>query len=99
MEVYANVIYKGNEIVGFQGALRDITDRMRAEEELRESIIFLESMIDQSPVPTWISDDSGTLIRVNDACCELLNITQEEVVGKYNVLKDKLLNDSRILGY
>jgi len=29
----------------------------------------------------WISDDQGTLLRLNQACRDLLHITDEEVVA------------------
>ncbi|MDY6950757.1 MAG: PAS domain S-box protein [Thermodesulfobacteriota bacterium] len=69
----------------------DITDQKRAEEALRTSEAFLNSIIDQSPHAIWISDNEGTLIRINQACCDLLNVRKEEVVGKYNVLKDNIV--------
>lgn len=34
VEAYVNVVRKGDEIVGFQGTLRDITERKRMEEQL-----------------------------------------------------------------
>jgi PAS domain S-box-containing protein len=49
-------------------------------------------MIEQSPTPMWISDDKGTLIRINESCCKLLNITEKDVVGKYNIFKDNLVD-------
>ncbi|MDY6954089.1 MAG: PAS domain S-box protein [Thermodesulfobacteriota bacterium] len=71
----------------------DITDRKRAEEALRASQAFLDSIIDQSPHPMCISDEEGTLVRLNQTCCDLLNLKKEEVVGKYNVLKDNMIEE------
>jgi PAS domain S-box-containing protein len=76
-----------------EGSFIDVTDRRRAEEALEKSAKFLDSMIDQSPVPMWISDETGTLVRINEACCNLLHITPEEVIGKYNVLNDNLVKE------
>jgi len=39
----------------------------------------------------WVSDEYGTLIRMNDACRETLKITDEEVVGKYNIFRDNII--------
>ena len=69
----------------------DITRRKETERELRESQDFLTRMIDQSSYAMWISDDKGTLIKINRACCDLLHIEKEEVVGKYNVLNDSIV--------
>ncbi len=75
----------------YQSIIRDITERKQAEEALRTSESFLNSIIDQSPSPMWIADNQGTLIRLNQACRDLLNISDEEVVGQYNIHKDKVL--------
>lgn len=83
--------------VGILGVTRDITDRKRSEEELRHSEAFLNKIIEESPNPMWISDANGTLIRINQACCDLLNITADEVVGTYNVLKDNLIAEQGLL--
>lgn len=44
--------------------------------------------IEQNPFPMWVSDHEGTLIKTNKALRDLLHITDEDVVGKYNVLED-----------
>ena len=73
--------------------LLDVTDRKRAEEALRSSEAFLDSVIENSPHALWVSDDKGTLIRLNQACRDLLHLTDEEVVGKYNVLQDDIVEE------
>ncbi len=75
------------------GIVQDITKRKQAEETLRKSESFLDSIIEQSPYPVWISDNKGTLIKINPACCKLLNLTSEEVIGKYNVLEDNIVEE------
>ena len=71
----------------------DITDRKRAEEALRSSEAFLETIIDKSPLSMWVSDEKGTLIRMNQACRDLLQVTDKELVGKYNVLQDNIVEE------
>ena len=39
----------------------------------------------------WIADRQGTLIRINQACRDLLNVSDEEVVGRYNIFQDTVL--------
>ena len=41
------------------GTCLDITERKRAEAALRNSEAFLNNIIDQSPLPMWISDEKG----------------------------------------
>ncbi|MFA5399056.1 MAG: HD domain-containing phosphohydrolase [Dehalococcoidia bacterium] len=58
---------------------------------LKHSEGFLLSLIEQSPHAMWISNSQGTLIKMNQACRDLLNVTDEELVGKYNVLQDNIV--------
>ncbi|MBN2349095.1 MAG: PAS domain S-box protein [Bacteroidales bacterium] len=71
----------------------DITMRKKAEEELMKSNAFIQSIIEQSTQAMWISDENGTLIRINPACCKLLNIKAEEVIGKYNIFNDNIVEE------
>ena len=75
----------------------DVSLRKRAEMEMANTNSFLNSLIDQSPTPMWISDENGTLVRINEACCKLLNITQKDVLGKYNVLQDNIVEKQGFL--
>jgi len=81
---------KGN-IMGAVFAFRDITRRKMAEEALKARESFLDRVIDQSPFATWISDAEGTLQHANPALKRFLNLTDEQLVGKYNVLKDRVV--------
>jgi PAS domain S-box-containing protein len=74
-----------------------LTRLKQIKEELNKSQTFLNRMIDQSPYAIWISDEKGNLIRINRACCKLLNIKKEEVVGKYNVLEDNIVKEQGFL--
>jgi len=82
---------------GMWAIVRDITERKRAEEALASSEQFLSNVIEQSPVSMWISDSEGTLIRMNQACRELFGVTDEEAVGKYNILKDNVIEEQGLM--
>lgn len=69
----------------------DITQRKRAEEKLKEKTEFLDTIIESAALSTWISDDKGTAIKTNKACLELFGAEENEVVGKYNLFKDTLI--------
>jgi PAS domain S-box-containing protein len=81
------------------GIAVDITDRNRAEEELRASEAFLDTIIEQSPFSMWVSDSTGTLIRMNQACRALLHGSDEELVGKYNLFKDNVLDSRGVMPF
>ncbi len=69
----------------------DLTERKRVQEALRKSEAFLNNVFDLSPHSQWISDENGMLIKMNQACRDLLHIKDKDVVGKYNVLKDNIV--------
>jgi|GEM_PF-6165004 len=68
----------------------DITESVKAQDDLRRSEAFLNNIIDNSPHPMWISDDKATIVRVNKALCDTLKIDADQVVGKYNVFEDNI---------
>lgn len=63
----------------------------QAEQALEAGEAFLSSVILQSPIATWISDAEGTLQIANPALKKFLNLTDEQLVGKYNVLQDPVV--------
>jgi sigma-B regulation protein RsbU (phosphoserine phosphatase) len=75
----------------------DITERKRTEEALRTSEAFLETIIENSPFSMWVSDAKGTLIRMNQACRDLLQVNDRDLVGKYNVLQDNIVEQQGVM--
>jgi PAS domain S-box-containing protein len=51
-------------------------------------LLLVNGVIDQSPSPIWIADAEGTVIRVNQACCDTFGVRADEVIGRFNVLRD-----------
>ncbi len=71
------------EIIGYQGIIRDVTAYKKAEEALRRSEEKFSKIFRSSP--DWIaisSLENGRLIDVNDAFLRITGYTREEVVGK-----------------
>jgi PAS domain S-box-containing protein len=66
-----------------EGVLRDITDRMRAEEAFREEKAFSESMLDAVVDTVFVFDPTtGRPLRWNRAFREISGFTDEEIAGK-----------------
>jgi len=64
-------------------AIRDITERKRAEETLRESQEFLSSIIENIPNMIFIKDaEELRFIRFNRAGEQLLGYQREDLIGK-----------------
>jgi PAS domain S-box-containing protein len=97
---YSPQLSASNEIIGLIGLTIDISELKQAEEALKLSeqkfknqVNFLDTIINQSPFAMWISDATGTLIRSNLELRNILNVTDEQIVGKYNVLYDENLKE------
>lgn len=59
---------------------------------------MFREIIHQSPISTWISDSSGTLIYENTANRRMFGIdSDDQVVGKYNLFKDPVLEEQGLL--
>ena len=70
---------------------------LASAEALKASETFLDSIIEHSPHSMWISDDKGTPIRLNQACRDLFHISDDEMVGKYNLFADSILEKQGFL--
>jgi PAS domain S-box-containing protein len=71
---------KGNPVC-FLGYIRDITDRKRAEEALRESQALLKTIMDNCPAMIFLKDPQGRYLFANQEF-ERLTGPRVEVVGK-----------------
>jgi PAS domain S-box-containing protein len=70
------------ELVGFQGSLRDETERNRLERELRESEARYRFLTEHSPDIITAVDANGILTFVSGRALQLTGWTPDEVVGR-----------------
>ena len=61
---------------------RDITDRKRAEDRLRESEAFLNTLLNTIPIPVFYKDNTGAYLGFNKAFETFFGTTKEHLVGK-----------------
>ncbi|WP_225335708.1 PAS domain S-box protein [Halomicrobium urmianum] len=69
------------EVIGVMGVSRDVTDRKRAERELRETKDRLERFIERAPVGVTALEADGTVTLWNDAMERIFGWSAGEVVG------------------
>ncbi|RLF34236.1 MAG: hypothetical protein DRN07_00480 [Thermoplasmata archaeon] len=75
-----SISYKGEYAV--MGSVRDITERKRMEEELKESEEKYRSLFESSPEAIAIVDLDGTVLDCNSTAVKLSGLPKEHIVGK-----------------
>lgn len=60
----------------------DITERKRAEEELLETKVYLDKIINSISDPIFVKDRQHRFVLVNEAQCRLTGYSREELIGK-----------------
>lgn len=68
----------------FEGTLKDITERKRAEEELNKSKEQYRQIVETAQEGIWVLDENNYTIFVNKKMCEMLEYSREEMMGKQN---------------
>ncbi len=71
---------------GIQGAIvlnQDVTDRIQAEEALRESQERFQQLFEKAPLGYQALDSDGRFLEINQAWLETLGYRREEVIGKW----------------
>jgi PAS domain S-box-containing protein len=70
------------EVVGVIGLIRDVTERRRAEEALRESEERFRHMADAAPVMIWMDDAAGMSTYFSKPWLDFTGRTLEQELGK-----------------
>ncbi len=74
---------ESNQIIGYRGVCRDITQRMIADESLKQSEARYRALVETSPDAITVTDPEGKITLVNDRAIKLLGYdTIDELIGK-----------------
>ncbi len=78
-----SIIRDGNgRPVSILGEGRDVTERKRAEENLKTQIKFISTLLDTIPSPIFYKDTSEKYLGCNRAFEEFFSKPREEIIGK-----------------
>ncbi len=72
---------ENGQVTSVMGVSRNITDRKRAEEALRESERTLRTLIDASPEAIFLMGTDGTVLIANETLAHRLGRTVDEITG------------------
>ena len=70
------------QIVSTIGVSRDITERKRAEQDLKQSQQTLRAIVDAVPATISVKDRDGRFTLVNPAQADFYGLTSQDMVGK-----------------
>jgi len=76
------VLDRDGQIKGAIEISRDITERKRAEQALRESEERLKILFESAPDTIYLIDSEGRFVDGNRAAMELIGFAKDEVIGK-----------------
>jgi len=89
VEQYAQLLYEGDQIIGFQCMVKDITQKVVTEFELNESEqkrkeneYRLNAILDNTTTLIFIKDLRGRYIMVNKRFKEVMGLTDDMVINK-----------------
>lgn len=74
-------LYSEGEIVGSQGVLRDVTERVESEKRIQASEGKYKALFENANDAVFIEKLDGTILEVNEKACSLLGYHSQELVG------------------
>ncbi|MEJ2590204.1 MAG: PAS domain S-box protein [Candidatus Thiodiazotropha sp.] len=73
---------RNGRLLGYIGILRDFSQRLRLEDDLREQTEMLESIFRQLPFALGVIDTQRQILQMSDAALVLFGYSQKEMAGQ-----------------
>ncbi|MDP9438088.1 MAG: PAS domain S-box protein, partial [Actinomycetota bacterium] len=81
VEYASNPVFEDGEVKGAVVTFSDVTERKRAEEELRESEERFRTLFDRSADALLVHDEEGRMLDCNSEACRTLGYAREELLS------------------
>ena len=73
----------GNEVIGLDSVLNDVTEQMETEQKLMDSEEKYRRLIETSGEGIATTDAEGKFTYVNNALCKIIGYSKKELIGKF----------------
>lgn len=70
------------QVIGLTGSLTDITESREATAQLKESLDFVDALVESIPLPVYLKDLDGGYMRFNKAFCKFFGLDSTQWLGK-----------------
>jgi PAS domain S-box-containing protein/putative nucleotidyltransferase with HDIG domain len=77
------LLVEDDQVTGFQAVARDVTERKKAEEELKKEQLFNTAILDSVPGILYLYDETGHLVHWNKQNEEVTGYSSEELKGMH----------------
>jgi PAS domain S-box-containing protein len=81
LEDTSRKLIENDQVIGFTGIIRDITERKQAEKEIEKQKEFLRKVIDTIPAFVCVKKIDGSYELANKALCDAYGTTPERLEG------------------
>ena len=72
---------ESGEIIGLYGIARDITEKIRIEQSLKQEHDTLQLILDYAPIGIWLQNGQGHMRFVNKAFCQATGISEAQFLA------------------